>query len=45
MRLVPEVDSIGIPLFLAGNGMFVPEMDAVVHEEKEESLEPVVTAA
>jgi hypothetical protein len=28
IRLVPRVDTIGIPLFSAGNGMFVPEMDA-----------------
>jgi len=28
IRLVPDVDTIGIPLFVGGNGMFVPEMDA-----------------
>lgn len=27
IRLVPDIDSIGIPVFMTGNSMFVPEMD------------------
>jgi hypothetical protein len=27
IRLVPDVDSIGVPVFMTGNSMYIPEMD------------------